>query len=109
MRHSPANSSDILIKDLLKALFSFPPLFTPAVNLYNAVKDCFTHLDYTISPLQQQTGMCQALTGVERSGGLATSLAEGRCSEMAAEGTLTLLECYANRINRPWISSVSRW
>lgn len=30
-----------------------PPLFTPIVNLYNAVKDCFTHLDYTIFLPQQ--------------------------------------------------------
>lgn len=30
-----------------------PQLFTPIVNLYNVLKDCFIHYDFTISLLQQ--------------------------------------------------------
>lgn len=74
-----------------------PPLFTPIVNLYNAVKDCFTHLDYTICLLLQQPDMRQAVRGedwsrVEWSCRLATSsLPRGRCSVMAPERALALL------------------
>ena len=71
-----------------------PPLFTPIVNLYNVVKDCFTHLDYTISLLQQPD---RRVSGNERRGearrcGLGTSsLPRGRCSAMAPERALALL------------------
>lgn len=42
-----------------------PLLFTPIVNLYNAVKDCFTHLGYIISSCSRQTGVCQPQSGKE--------------------------------------------
>lgn len=56
-----------------------PPLFTPIVNLYNAIKDCFTHLDYTIFLPQQpdrhasgnerrEWGRGEECSGVEWSG-----------------------------------------
>lgn len=57
-----------------------PPLFTPIVNLYNAVKDCFTHLGYTICCCMSQTGVCQRRRGEKRR---AQSLPRGRWSAIA--------------------------
>lgn len=75
--------SDILIGLVFKGPV-LPLLFTPIVNLYNAVKLCFTHVGYTISLLQRvdQTRQDKATRGQSEAigGHLLSPLMQSQCN-----------------------------